>query len=123
MFEILPQSKGANIAVKASGIISESDYEAFLPEFDRRCEEVLQFRLLLDWEHFEGWEDEKAVAASFVQRILHRLRCERIAILSDDPRHLGDIKVLQGLLMSVQPRVFPPTEQDAAWAWLTRDSV
>ena len=106
MFEILPQSKGANIAVKASGIISVSDYEAFLPEFDRRCEEVLRFRLLLDWEHLEGW-DEEAVAASFVQRILHRWRCERIAILSDDPRHLGDIKVLQGLLMSVKPRVFP----------------
>lgn len=95
MFEILPQSKGANIAVKASGIISESDYEAFLPEFDSRCEEVLRFRLLLDWEHLEGW-DEGAVAVSFVQRIMHRLRCERLATLSDDPRRSGDIKIISG---------------------------
>ena len=68
MFEILPQSKGANIAIKASGIISESDYEAFLPEFYRRCEEVLQFRLLVDWEHLEGW-DEAAVPSVAMQKL------------------------------------------------------
>ena len=122
MLEILPQSNGANIVVKASGIIRQSDYEAILPEFDRRCEAALQFRLLLDWEDLEGW-DEEAIATSFVQRIMHRLRCERIAILSDNPRHLDEIKVLQGLLMGLKPRVFPPSERDAAWSWLTQDSV
>lgn len=120
MFEMLPQSEGENIAVKASGKISESDYEEILPEFERRCEEVLQFRLLLDWEHLEGWEEE-AVTVRFVQRIMHRLRCKRLAILSDDPHRLGDIKDLRGLLMIRELRVFPPAERDAAWSWLIRD--
>ena len=120
MLEILPQSKGENIAVKASGIISKSDYEAILPEFERRCEEVLRFRLLLDWEHLEGWEEE-ALPVRFVQRIMHRLRCQRLAILSHDPRRLDDIKTLRGLLMIRELRVFPPSERDAAWSWLTHD--
>ena len=121
MFEILTQSEGANISIKASGVISESDYEAILPEFDRRCEKALRFRLLLDWEHLEGWE-EGAVAVRFGQRIMHRLRCERLAILSDDPRQLDDIENLRGLLLrSAKLRVFPPTERDTAWSWLTRD--
>ena len=121
MFELLPQSEGANIAVKASGIITESDYEAFQPVFDRQCEGSLHFRLLLDWEQFEGW-DEKAVVAAFTQRIMHRFRCERLAILSDDPRRAGDIKFLRGLLTTRRCRVFPPAERDAAWSWLTGDS-
>ena len=120
MFEMLPQSEGENIAVKASGKISESDYEEILPEFERRCEEVLQFRLLLDWEHLEGWEEE-AVTVRFVQRIMHRLRCKRLAILSDDPRWSGDIEFIRGLLTSRKLRVFPPGERDAAWSWLTGD--
>ncbi len=122
MLEILPQSEGANIVIKASGLISESDYEAFLPEFHRWCEAALQFRLLLDWEHLEGW-DERAIAVSFAQRIMHRFRCERLAVLSDDPRRSGDIEFLRGLLTSRKLRVFPPTEQDAAWSWLTSDSI
>lgn len=120
MFEILPQSEGANIAIKASGKISESDYEEMLPEFEQRIEKVLRFRLMLDWEHLEGWEEE-AVTVAFVQRIMHRLRCERLAILSDDPQRLGDIKIIRGLLLRRELRVFPPHERDAAWSWLTRD--
>ena len=121
VLEILPQTKGANIAIKASGIISESDYEAILPEFERRCEGLLQFQFLLDWEHLEGW-DEGAVEVSFGVRFMHRLRCERLAILSDDQRWLGDIEILRGLFERTELRVFPPTERDAAWSWLTRDS-
>ena len=121
MLELLPQTKGANIAIKASGIISESDYEAILPEFERRCEDLLQIRFLVDWEHLEGW-DEGAVEVSFGVRFMHRLRCERLAILSDDQRWLGDIEILRGLFERTELRVFPPTERDAAWSWLTRDS-
>jgi hypothetical protein len=121
MLEILPQTKGANIAIKASGVISESDYEAILPEFERLCENLLRFRFLLDWEHLEGW-DEGAVEVSFGVRFMHRLRCERLAILSDDQRWLGDIEILRGLLKRKELRIFPPTERDAAWSWLTRDS-
>ena len=118
MLEILPQSKGVNIALKASGKISVSDYEAYLPEFDRRVEEVLRFRLLLDWEDLEEWEDE-ALTVRFAQRLMYQLRCERIAILSDDPRRLDDIKNLQGMLMIRDFRVFPPHERDEAWSWLS----
>ena len=122
MFEILPQSAGANIAVKASGMISQSDYEAFAPELNRWLDEVLRFRLLLDWEHLEGW-DEEALATRFGERFMRRLRCERLAILSDDPRRSDDIEALRGLLMSKEIRVFPPAERDAAWSWLVGDSV
>jgi hypothetical protein len=121
MFEILPQSEGGNIAIKASGIISESDYEALLPEFEHRIEKVLRFRLMVDWERVEGWE-AGAEAVTFGVRFMHRLRCERLAILSDDPHRLGDIQKLQTLLpKSGELQVFPPTERDAAWSWLIRD--
>ena len=118
MLEILPQTKGMTIAIKASGIISESDYEEILPEFERRCEDLLRFRLLLDWEHLEGW-DEGVAEVSFGVRFMNRLRCERLAILSDDHRRLGDIEILRGLLKGRKLRVFPPTEWDAAWSWLS----
>jgi hypothetical protein len=49
------------------------------------------------------------------------LRCKRLAILSDDPHRLGDIKGLRGLLMIRELRVFPPAERDAAWSWLIGD--
>ena len=49
MLKTLPQTKGANIAVRESGLVSNADYDAYLPEFQRQVERVLQFRLLLDW--------------------------------------------------------------------------
>ena len=122
MFELLPQTKGANIAVKASGFISESDYDTFLPEFDRRSEKVFRFRLLLDWGHLQGWY-EGAAAVRFGEHIMRRLHCDRIAILSDDPCKLYDIKILRGLLMNAEIQVFPPSERDGAWSWLTGTSV
>ena len=118
MFEILPQSKNGNIAVKASGVISKSDYEAHLPELHNMVDQVLKFRLMLDWGDLEGWEED-AIPVSFGLRIGHQLRCERIAVLSDDPRQQDDLKKLQGLLMIRDFRVFPPAERDSAWSWLT----
>ena len=118
MLETLPQTKGANIAVRESGLVSKADYDAYLPEFQRQVEQVLQFRLLLDWEDLEGWEEE-AIPIRFVQTIMHRLRCERLAIVSDDPERLDDIKNLEGLTMIRDFRVFPPGQRAEAWAWLT----
>ena len=121
MFEILPQSEGANIAVKASGIISESDYEAIMPEFERLIEKLLRFRVLLDWESLEMWEDG-VEATTFGLRFIHRLRCERLAIISDDPRRLSDIEDLRAILpRSTELQVFPPSQRDQAWSWLTGD--
>ena len=122
MLEILPQSEGANIALRASGTISAADYETILPEFERRINETLQFRLLLDWEHLEGWEQE-ANPMRMAMRIMHRWRCGRLAIVSAEPSKSGDIEDLRTLLpRSTELQVFDPAEREAAWSWLTGDS-
>lgn len=121
MFKILPQSKGAIIACKASGMICEFDYDAILPEFENRIKEALRFRLLLDWVDLEGWEPQ-AGPARFGVRMMHRWRCERLAIVTADPSRTDDIKLLEVILpRSTELRVFPPNEHNAAWSWLTSD--
>lgn len=121
MFKILPQSVGANIACKASGMICESDYETILPEFENRIKEALRFRLLLDWEDLEGWEPQ-AGPARFGVRFMHRWRCERLAIVTAAPGRTDEIKLLEGVLpRSTELQVFPPSERIAAWSWLTSD--
>ncbi len=121
MLEILPQSRGVNIACKATGIVCESDYDAVLPEFERRIKEGLQFRLLLDWEHLDGWETE-AKEARFGVRFMHRWRCERLAIVTEDPEKVDEIKDLQQLFPKTTVlKVFPPAEFNNAWTWLIND--
>lgn len=118
MLEILPQSEGANIACKASGIISEADYEAILPDFEQRIKDSLHFRILLDWEQLEGWETENS-ANRFGVRFMHRYRCERIAIVSTLTFKSSEVKDLQAVLpRSSELQLFSPAEWDAAWAWL-----
>ena len=121
MFEILAQSEGANIAVKASGTISESDYDLILPDFEHMVQKVLRFRLMLDWGDLEDWEDG-VEATTFGARFIHRLRCERLAIISNDPRRLSDIEDIRAILpKNAVLQVFPPSERDAAWSWLISD--
>jgi hypothetical protein len=121
MLEILQQSKDANIALKLSGIITEDDYQQVLPELENRIKGLLKFRLLIDWEDLEGWEQE-ANAAKFGMRFMHRWRCERFAIITDDPSRAEDIEDLRGILpKSAELQIFPPSERSEAWSWLTSE--
>ena len=118
MLEILEQSKDANIAIKLSGLITEDDYRKVLPALENRIKGLLQFRLLFDWEDLEGWEEE-ANATKFGIHFIHRWRCERFAIITDDPARAEDIQNLRGILpKNAELQVFPPSERSEAWSWL-----
>lgn len=44
------------VAIKASGKLSKSDYDRFVPEFERIARTSRPLRILIELDDFRGWE-------------------------------------------------------------------
>ena len=44
------------VAIKASGRLSKSDYDRFVPEFERIARASSPLRILIELDDFRGWE-------------------------------------------------------------------
>jgi SpoIIAA-like len=75
-------SGGNFLAVHVSGILSQTDYEQFVPEFERLAGQRRKLRVLFDMTDFHGWE-----AAAIWEEIKfdakHLAGIERFAMVGD----------------------------------------
>jgi len=73
---------GTFLAVQVSGILSQADYEQFVPEFERLAGQRRKLRVLFDMTDFHGWE-----AAAIWEEIKfdakHLAGIERFAMVGD----------------------------------------
>ncbi len=115
MFEIMPETNDRVLALKTSGLITSADYEATMPELQKRFEAQGGIRAYLDWQELEGW-DPAGESDAFMFRNYARGKFERIAIVgpekwTDEAREMAEH-------MNAKIRLFPPDQQDEAWAWV-----
>jgi hypothetical protein len=117
MFELMPINEDGVVGIKMTGVLCDADYQSFLPEFENMLGSMAPVRALLDWEDFEGW-DEQAAAHAFHFRMAHRSEFERVAVICGRRRKQEANKLAEEL-QDVPVRLFPGGGRDEALAWLT----
>ena len=120
MIEILPESEGRILAIRASEKLTDEDYkEVFIPRMDQLITEFGRIRVLITMaENFKGWE---ATAmwddASFGMK--HKEQFEKIAVVGAPKWVEWGIK-LGGHLMPGAVKTFPASQLQAARDWLNQ---
>ena len=118
MFEILPvNDEGEGIlAFKASGKLTDADYQQFLPTLESLIRKSGILSLYIELEDFQGWE-AKAAWDDFRFGMQHDRDFKRIAIIGDRGWEPAAI-TLANLFTHTDMRFFRRDEAKAAWDWL-----
>jgi len=120
VFEILPQSHGRRVALKASGKLTHDDYQWLTPALEARISEVGPLSVLFDMESFEGWE-LRAAWDDFLLGLKHLGDFERIALVGDRKWEEIGARIADHLIKA-EVRFFDVSERDAAWMWIEANS-
>lgn len=116
MYEILPESSGHIVALKAIGHLTDADFDTLVPEADRMIDEAAPTRVFLDWSELEGW-DRNGESSSSRFWLQNAGIVERVAVIAHE-RLLSDVVRLRTMLGRADVRRFPASGADQAWAWL-----
>jgi hypothetical protein len=114
----LNEENGGNVlAIHVSGKLASSDYEHFVPAFDRLVSQNGKLRVLFDMSGFHGWE-AGALWADTKFALKHFSDIERLAMV-------GDKKWQHGMATFCKPftkatvRYFDQAQAAEARTWLT----
>ena len=116
MFEVLPQSEGKIVGIRATCTLTDADYADLMPKLEERIVEHRRIRLLVDLEGFEGW-DLLAAWDDFTFGMTHWHHFEKMAIVGDRTWEETAAKAMD-LLMRSEVRFFEIQNRDAAWDWI-----
>lgn len=118
MFEIMPESDGKTVGVRASGKLTDHDYRDFLvPKLEALFEryESLDVLIYMD-DDFEGW-DLEAAWDDAVLGFTHRSDFGKLAVVGA-PAWVNACIAICGPLMKGDIRIFSAGGLSEAWAWL-----
>lgn len=118
MIEIMLESAGNALGVRASGKLTDADYkETLIPKLEALFNAHVKLDVLFYMdEEFEGWDLEAAWDdASY--GLKHRADFDRLALVGGPAWVEWCIK-LSGFLMKGEVRIFPADQLDRAWAWI-----
>ena len=73
---------GHFLTIHVSGILSQADYEQFVPEFDRLAGQRRKLRVLFDMTGFHGWE-AAAMWEEIQFDVKHLASIDRFAMVGD----------------------------------------
>jgi len=121
MFEILPVNETGILAFKASGKLTSTDYEMFLPRLEGLIRKYGTISLYVELEDFQGWE-AGAAWTDLRFGLHHDKDFKRIAIVGDNAlEHWGT--ALANFFTRTRMRFFEKSEAKAAWDWLEEKPV
>lgn len=116
MFEILPESSGRRVYVRAEGWLTDADYKAFLPRLEAAIREHGRIRLFVDMADFEGWSPH-AAWDDLLFGLKHWNDFERMALIGDK-RWEDVVAKAMDALSKGEVRRFPAADRRAAQAWI-----
>ena len=118
MIEILPESGGNILAVRAGKKLTDADYkDTFIPAMEGVIKQHGKARLLFDCgDNFEGWEP-RAAWDDAKYGIKHRNDFEKIAVVGAG-RWIEWATKLDAHLMGIEVKLFPKGDLDEAWEWI-----
>jgi len=120
MFEILPESKDALLAVRASGKLTAEDYEKILlPKLNElfKVHKKLDMLVLFD-EDFACWSSPQAVWDDAKIGLQHPNDFNRIALVGA-PQWVEWGMKLYSLFVKGNIRSFPAGQKEDAFVWLS----
>ena len=106
---------------KASGKLTDADYQQFVPRLEKLIEEYGKISVFLELEDFHGWES-KAIWDDFKLGQSHPYDFERIAIIGDKAWERW-ISLLAKPFTHARVRYFNRDEHDKAWDWLKQNAL
>ena len=117
--ELKEEENGKLLNVHVSGKLTATDYEHFVPEFDRLVDEHGKLRVLFDMTDFHGW-DVGALWADTKFGVKHFSDIERIAMV-------GETKWQHGMATFCKPftkakvQYFDHAKATEARSWLDNE--
>ena len=118
MFQIMPESDGKIIGIRASGKLTDQDYkEVLIPRLEPLTKQYGRIRLLcvID-EDFAGME-AGAVLDDARFFLTHTDAFEKMA-LAGGPKWVEVMLKIFSPLMKGEIKVFPPEQLAQAWEWI-----
>ncbi len=116
MFEVLSESEGRRLFIKASGRLTDADYKDLTPRLEAAIDRHGPLRLYVDMEAFEGWE-MKAAWDDFAFGIKHWNDFERVALVGDKQWEEISVQVINKFTKG-DFRFFDVSERGAAQDWI-----
>jgi hypothetical protein len=107
---------GGFLAVHVSGILSQADYERFVPKFEPFIQPHGKLRVLFDMTGFHGWE-AAAIWEELKFEAKHLAAVERIAMVGDMNWQMVMTMLCQPF-MKAKIHYFDHTHAVAARQWL-----
>jgi len=116
MFEILPVNDENILAFKASGKLTDDDYQQFIPILEDLIRKSGCLLLYIELENFQGW-DAKAAWDDLHFGLQHDHDFTRIAIVGNTSWEHAGI-ALANFFTHSNMQFFTEEESDKAWEWL-----
>ena len=118
MFEIMANSEGKILGVRATSKLTNRDYrEVFTPTLEELFQKYGKIRLLFYMdENFAGWE-MGALWEDTKLDVKHKDDFEKVAVVGG-PKWVRWFMKLISPLVSAEVKNFPQDQVAAAWEWL-----
>lgn len=119
MIEIMRESDGNVLGVRATGKLTASDYREVLEPAVRTSLDrfgTLKVLFLLD-EPFSGWS-LRAAWVNTVFDVRHRRDFDKVAVVGAPRWERWCVNVAAAMVMSGELRTFDRQRLDAAWGWV-----
>ncbi len=104
--------------IRASGKLSKSDYETFVPAFERVTAEHGPIRILIELEDFEGWE-LPALWEDLKFDMSHQDDIGRLALVGDRTWQEWGTRLSKPFFRA-EMRFFRPEQRAEARSWLAQ---
>lgn len=122
MIELLPETKGTTVAIKATGVLTVIDEESITPALENMFEalpEMKRMRVFIDYAGLEGFAPGvKSAGLSFELR--HRGLVERIAFICDADLQ-DEVDRMADIFKMAHVKRFDPASRNDAWNWLNSE--
>ncbi len=118
MFQEIPVNEKNIFAFKATGKLTDEDYQSFLPRLSTLIHKYGKLSLFIELEDFRGWEP-KAAWDDMHWGLEHDQDFDRIAIVGDN-RWMKFMVALADLFTDAEIRFFTRDNADKAWDWLRK---
>jgi hypothetical protein len=118
VLELMTESEGDVIAVRARGVLTEDDYrDVLVPQLEKALEAAERLRVLfLMEETFRGW-NARAAWRNTCLDLRHRRDFDKVAIVGPPTWEEWCAK-LSNLLITGEIKIFTRDELSDAWTWL-----
>ncbi len=124
MYEILPSSAGNVLGIKFSGKLTHAEYKKLNPVISQIVNEYGSICLLLELDHFQGWE-MLAALDDILFKIRYHQYIEKLALVTDsrEDQWAALLDHPFGRLPLGREKIFKVSELEKAWDWINHSKT